>query len=327
MFRNSAFVTFVAGVIALLPGAWQCALAEDGGSRTALMKSPSLAEYGFQRHFVESPVGRMAIHEAGQGQPLLLLHGVGAGASSFLWFRIAPELAKKYRVIAPDFVGWGVSDRLDRPIQFDDYVAQIAFLGEQIGEPVLVMVQSLASGFAIEAMNQGRIDVERLILNGPSGGKDFGGDAFPPGATERLMRVVAAPDGGKAFYEQAFLTSGVVRGWYERTGFTRAEAVPEELVVSGERVAEQPNSHFSALPFLSGSLRYDIAPLLRSVDAPALMIWGEKEIQIAPETVRQLAEVNPSIEVAKVPGSRSCFEIENPEATLALIREFLEPSA
>jgi pimeloyl-ACP methyl ester carboxylesterase len=320
MFRKLAFV---AGFIAFLLSTMQGALADDREGDRGLLASPSLSDYGFERRFVDSPVGRMAVYEAGEGQPLLLLHGVGAGASSFLWFRVAPSLATQYRVIAPDFVGWGFSDRLDRPIQFDDYVAQIEFLGGQIGEPAHVVVQSLASGFTIEAINRGGLEVERLILNGPSGGKDFGRDAFPPGSTEQLMRMVSGPDGGKAFYEQAFLTSGVVRDWYERTGFTRADAVPEELVASSERVAEEPNSHYSALPFLSGTLRYDIAPLLRSVGVPAMMIWGEEEIQIAPDTVRQLIEVNPSIEVVKIPGTRSCFEVEDPEATLALIREFL----
>lgn len=320
MFRN---LCFVVGFIAFVLTAWQRAQAEDSG----LMESPSLADYGFERRFLASPVGRMAVYEAGEGEPLLLLHGVGAGASSFLWYRIAPELAKHYRVIAPDFVGWGFSERLARPIQFEDYVAQIRFLGERILEPTRVVVQSLSAGFAIEAINEGGLDVERLILNGPSGGKDFGGDAFPPGSTEQLMRVVAAPDGGKAFYEQAFLTSGVVRGWYERTGFARPEAVPDELVASGERVAEQPNSHFSALPFLSGTLRYDIAPLLRSVDVPTLMIWGDREIQIPVDTVKRLERVNPEIRVAKIEGARSVFEIEFPEQTLRLIRGFLEAPA
>lgn len=293
----------------------------------AVTSAPNLADYGFESLVLESPVGRMTVYEAGQGRPLLLLHGIGAGASSFLWYRIAPALASEYRVIAPDFVGWGRSDRLERPIEFDDYVAQIGFIGEWIGEPVHVIVQSLASGFAIEAMNQESLQVERLILNGPSGGKDFGGDAFPPGSTDSFMRVVAAPDGGRAFYEQAFLASGVIRSWYENTGFSKPDAVPPELVAASDHGARRPGSHFSALPFLSGTLRYDIAPLLRVVDVPTLMIWGEKEIQINAEIRRRLEEVNPEIEVARIPGARSVFEIEYPAETLKLIRGFLPEEA
>lgn len=320
MFRKMMLAT-IAITASLCPAQHATAAEETAAD------APSLADYGFTRRDLESPAGRMAVFEAGQGQPLLLLHGVGAGASSFLWYRIAPELAKQYRVVAPDFVGWGRSDRLQRPIEFEDYVEQIGFLGESIEEPALVVVQSLSSGFAIEAMNRGDLRVDRLILNGPSGGKDFGGDAFPPGATDSFRRVLAAADGGKAFYEQAFLASGVVRNWYENTGFIDPDAVPLELVAASEWGARQPGSHYSALPFLSGTLRYDIAPLLGDVGVPALMIWGAGEVQIEAATRERLEVVNPRIEVARVQGARSVFEIERPDETLALIRQFFGQSS
>lgn len=316
MIRTILAATTALAVMVCAP---QPALAVDDADADA----PNLADYGFEARVLESPVGQMTVYEAGQGQPLLLLHGVGAGASSFLWYRIAPALASEYRVIAPDFVGWGASERLDRPVEFDDYVAQIRFLGEWVGEPAHVVVQSLSSGFTIEAMNREGLQVERLILHAPSGGKDFGGDAFPPGATDQFLRMVSGPDGGKAFYEQAFLASGVVRGWYENTGFSDASAVPPELVAAGERDAGRPGSHFSALPFLSGTLRYDIAPLLSEVEVPTLMIWGEQEIQIPADTRERLEQINPEIDVAKIQGARSVFEIEYPAETLELIRGFL----
>lgn len=314
---NGAYAALIA-VFMLLCGTHSLAMPDHAAD------APNLADFGFEATDLNSPVGRMTVYEAGEGKPLLLLHGVGAGASSFLWYRIAPELAEHFRVIVPDFVGWGRSDRLQRPVGFDDYVAQIRFLGEWIGAPTHVVAQSLTSGFTIEAMKQGGLQVDRLVLSGPSGGKDFGGDAFSPGATEQFLRVVSAPDGGKAFYEQAFLASGIIRGWYETAGFTTPGAVPSELVAAGERDARVPGSHFSALPFLSGTLRYDIAPLLSEVDVPSLMIWGEREIQIDANTRRRLERVNPLIEVARVQGARSVFEIEYPDETLALIRGFLD---
>jgi pimeloyl-ACP methyl ester carboxylesterase len=81
-----------------------------------------LERQGFRRRDLPTPVGRVAVYEAGEGSPLLLLHGVGGGASSFYWYRIAPKLAQRYRVIAPDWVGFGASDHPARPILFDDYV-------------------------------------------------------------------------------------------------------------------------------------------------------------------------------------------------------------
>jgi len=51
-------------------------------------------------------------HEAGSGQPVLLLHGSGPGVSAWANWRLTiPALAQHYRVIAPDLVGFGYTER------------------------------------------------------------------------------------------------------------------------------------------------------------------------------------------------------------------------
>lgn len=57
---------------------------------------------------------RIAYHEAGSGEPILLVHGITT--FSFIWRRIVPHLAEKYRVISVDLLGCGESDKpLDVP--------------------------------------------------------------------------------------------------------------------------------------------------------------------------------------------------------------------
>ncbi len=53
----------------------------------------------------------MAYVEAGQGDPIVLLHG--NPTSSFLWRNIIPHLAELGRCVAPDLIGMGDSDKLD----------------------------------------------------------------------------------------------------------------------------------------------------------------------------------------------------------------------
>ena len=51
-------------------------------------------------------------HDVGSGEPIMFIHGSGPGVSAFANWRLCmPELAKKFRVIAPDMVGFGFSDR------------------------------------------------------------------------------------------------------------------------------------------------------------------------------------------------------------------------
>lgn len=52
------------------------------------------------------------LHDVGRGQPVVLIHGSGPGVSAFANWRLAiPVLAQRFRVIAPDIVGFGFTDR------------------------------------------------------------------------------------------------------------------------------------------------------------------------------------------------------------------------
>ena len=51
-------------------------------------------------------------HDHGEGRPVLLIHGSGPGVSSWAnWRFTIPELARNFRVIAPDVVGFGFTER------------------------------------------------------------------------------------------------------------------------------------------------------------------------------------------------------------------------
>lgn len=51
-------------------------------------------------------------HDEGDGFPILLIHGSGPGVSAWANWRLnLPELAKEFRVIAPDIVGFGFTER------------------------------------------------------------------------------------------------------------------------------------------------------------------------------------------------------------------------
>ncbi|MEM7591984.1 MAG: alpha/beta hydrolase [Cyanobacteria bacterium P01_A01_bin.83] len=60
---------------------------------------------------VDFPV-EVAYTDIGEGEPLILLHGIPTW--SYLYNEVIPRLAQHYRVIAPDFLGHGWSDRRDR---------------------------------------------------------------------------------------------------------------------------------------------------------------------------------------------------------------------
>ena len=68
---------------------------------------------------------RIAYLEAGSGDPIVLLHG--NPTSSFLWRNIIPELEGCGRVIAPDLIGQGDSEKLPASEGTDRYSFEVAF--------------------------------------------------------------------------------------------------------------------------------------------------------------------------------------------------------
>ena len=77
------------------------------------------------QQFAEVSGKRIAYLEAGSGDPIVLLHG--NPTSSFLWRNIIPELEDCGRVIAPDLIGQGDSDKLPASEGPDRYRFEVAF--------------------------------------------------------------------------------------------------------------------------------------------------------------------------------------------------------
>ena len=71
--------------------------------------SRALPGYAFEPHYVEQDGLRMHYLDEGAGDPVLLLHGEPTW--SFLYRKMIPPLAAAARVVAPDYFGFGRSDK------------------------------------------------------------------------------------------------------------------------------------------------------------------------------------------------------------------------
>ena len=81
-------------------------------------------EFPYASKFIEVKGSRMHYVEAGTGDPIILLHG--NPTSSYLWRNVIPGLKDSGRVIAPDLIGMGKSDKPDIEYTFQDHVAYFA---------------------------------------------------------------------------------------------------------------------------------------------------------------------------------------------------------
>ncbi|GAB2646257.1 alpha/beta fold hydrolase [Prescottella soli] len=117
-------------------------------------------------------------HDVGTGDPVLLLHGSGAGVSAWAnWRGLIPVLAENFRVIAPDLVGFGHTS-LPEPARFeifDTWIDQILALLDGLDIPkVHVVGNSFGGGLALHLATRFPDRLGRIVLMGAGGVKfDF----------------------------------------------------------------------------------------------------------------------------------------------------------
>src|ERR671912_927747 len=114
--------------------------------------------------------GDLAYSVAGEGEPLLLVHGVYAGASSFEFRKNFEELSKSFRVYALDLLGCGMSKRPSRRYGPEDVALQVEdFVREEIGDKVHFVASSLTAALVVPAGVRSPRHIEKLVLISQTG--------------------------------------------------------------------------------------------------------------------------------------------------------------
>ena len=122
--------------------------------------------------------------EAGKGDPVVLIHGSGPGVTSYAnWRLVLPALAEDFRVLAPDMVGFGFSERpANIKYGVQTWADQVVGLMDTLELPRAHMVgNSFGGAIALRIATQHPDRVGKLVLMGSMG--------VPFPITEGLERV------------------------------------------------------------------------------------------------------------------------------------------
>lgn len=115
---------------------------------------------------------RTNLHDQGEGFPLLLIHGSGPGVTAWAnWRGIIPQLAQTRRVIAPDMLGFGYSERpADAQYSQQRWVAHAIGVLDALGvEQADIVGNSFGGGLALALAIRHPERVRRLVLMGSVG--------------------------------------------------------------------------------------------------------------------------------------------------------------
>jgi pimeloyl-ACP methyl ester carboxylesterase len=228
----------------------------------------------FATKVVETSLGEVVYHESGSGQPLIFVHGICVGASSYEWSRVYPRFADRFRVLAPDLIGFGESERPEGKLAAADYVrGLVEFIQRTCGdEPPILVGSGLGGGFCAYLAAQHPELAARLILLMPTGLKDFGREGLPLRSRvvnqSRLLR--------RFLYRNYEATRGSVRRWLEHGGFSDPSRVTEEMVDVFTTCAQQGGAEHAVFNLRRGRFHFDLAGRLRDVAVPVVLLWSER---------------------------------------------------
>ncbi len=261
-----------------------------------------------------------ATNGIGNRETLVFFHGIGAGASAYLWSKVYPAFAAEYRVLAPDLIGWGRSDHPERNYVPEDYITTlIEFIEKTCDRPVTAIAGSLTAAFIIRAATERPNLFKSLILTAPSGIKDFGQYY----SSNFFAQIAGIPILDRVLYATVASKFGI-RNFFEQE-FARPNRLSPQIVEAFVQSAQQPNAEYAALSFIKGDIGFDLSRYIPKLTTPTVFIWGRKEQFTKPEVGHRLAELNPQairafIELEDVGLSP---EFEAPEVIIGLIRKFL----
>jgi len=253
--------------------------------------------------------GEIAYVDQGEGEAVLLAHGLPT--SSFLWRREIPLLATRMRVIAPDLLGFGQSEK---PVGPDlSAVAQAGYLREllaQLGVEEFAVVGHDLGGAVAQLLALGGGVRTMVLLDAAC----F--DAWPIEGVKMLQ--AATPE-----QETSEFVDQVVRLTID-LGVSHKERLEEAALGSYvEPGVADPAAFFRAVRAVDGVGLAGREGELGELDTPTLIIWGEDDPYLPAELAERLGETLSGSTVALLPGCSHYLTEDAGPTVDQLVYEFL----
>ena len=253
--------------------------------------------------------GELSYVDAGEGRPVVLLHGFPT--SSYLWRREIPLFASRMRVIAPDLLGYGESEK---PVGVDLSIrAQAAYVGELLASLDLreaaIVGHDLGGGVAQLLATTGL--VRSLVLV-----DSVAFDAWPTEAIRTVQRTGAER-------QTKEIVERLVRVALE-AGIEHPDALtPADVEVFVAPWLADHAAFFRAARALDGDGLRGVEANLRAHGLPVFVIWGEADAFLPASLAERLLDELPGSTVALLPGCGHLVTEDAPTTVGPLILEFL----
>ena len=275
--------------------------------------------YPFATRTFDTPDGRMSYVDEGEGAPVVLVHGTPTW--SFLYRSLITSLSSRHRVIAPDHLGFGLSDKPpDAPYLPRDHARRLGALIDSLGlSGITLVVHDFGGPIGLAAALERLDRIERIVVTNTwlwpldsdptirRGGKIAG--SWLGGLLYRHLNIEVKVLLPKFMYNRAALTPMV------HEHYARPLGAPDERM----------GAWAFARALLDESAWYQGLWDSRAALAgkPMLLAWGMKDPAFGPAYLARWREAFPRALVRTFEGSGHFVAEEVPLELAAALEEWI----
>ena len=245
------------------------------------------------------------IEEGTSEENLLLIHGLGASAER--WEHVIPQFAKNYRVLVPDLIGFGLSDKplVDYTTDYlSDFIRK--FLKKLNINSVSIIGSSLGGQIGAEFTYQNNSMVEKLVLISPSG--------IMKHSTPALDAYVMA-----ALYPS---DSSASNAFQIMSG---SKNIDKKTIKGFVQRMKLPNAKMAFMSTLLGLKDAEIiSEKLVSIKSPTLIIWGENDPIIPIKYAQSFVSEIDDCRFVKMENCGHTPYVEVPDKFYKIVSDFLK---
>ena len=267
--------------------------------------------------------GKIAYTVGGEAgaPPVLLVHGIYAGASSFEFGENFSALSRDFRVYAIDLLGCGASEKPKRNYGPDDVAAQVeGFAEDVIGARAHLVASSLSAALVVPAAVRSPRLFGKLVLICPTG---FGSLDRPSGRLGDVIHgLFRAPILGDSLYN-AIVSRAGIRYYLRRVAYHDPSLVTDGLVDAYYRTGHQPGAKSLAAAFVSGKLNIGLKGYWSRVPQKSLVAWGQEARTTPLRQSESFTRNNPRAELRVFRDAALLPHVERAEAFNEETRTFL----
>lgn len=249
----------------------------------------------------------------GQGEPLLLVHGIST--YSFIWRKVLPFLEDRYQLIGVDLVGCGLSSKnLDQPYSIKRHahllqkflqkleIGKFHFVGHDVGGGI----------GQIFAVNYPDMLFDLVVIN--SVAYDFW-----PVQPIIAMRIPIVRQLAMATLDMGALRMIVRRGLYHKENLT-PELMEYFWAQMKSREGRKAFLHFAAS--LNNQDLLEITDQLHRLELPVLIIRGDADPYLSGAIAGKLARNIPNNTLIKIPTGSHFIQEDEPQQIAAAMVDF-----